>query len=355
MNNVVELAQRLISMKPCTTDAANEAIREVAEVLKMGGVPCEVLENEGHLMVAARIGHGTRTLVLNGHIDVVPGSERQFQPYIEEGKLYGRGSYDMIGACAVMIMLMCELVRKPPDIQIVLTISSTEETAGAYCTKHMISCGYTGDFAICGEPTNLRISVMSKGVFRVRITVRGKSAHASRPWLGENALLKAVELFHQIEQLPFAHSKNKYFDGASINLSRLSGGTVINQVPESAEIVLDIRFVPGDSPEEMLSQINSLKGDFSVEVIRTGAAVMVSEQNKYLKTLEQITRKYTGADDILMAQHGAADTIFFQEKGIPSVEFGLTGAGHHGSQEFIFMDSLEIYRSILLDLIHKLA
>lgn len=354
MYSSIELTQRLITMKPCTTEAANETVGEVVKILRAAGVQCEVLENEGHLMVVAWIGTGARTLMLNGHLDVVPGNVEQYIPYIENERLYGRGSYDMLGACAVMIMLMCELANRQLNTKVILTLSTTEETNGAFCTKYILDSGFTGDFAICGEPTNLCISVMSKGVFRVKITVYGKTAHSSRPWLGENALVKAMELFHKIEQLPFAHQKNKYFNGASINLSKLDGGLVINQVPDIATMILDIRSIPGYKPKDILSEINSIGGDFCVEIISTGDAVMVDENNEYLKMLERMTQFHTGKSNLLIGQHGTADTIYFQGKGIPSVEFGPIGAGHHGSMEYVLIESLETYRKILLDMINEL-
>lgn len=354
MNDIIQLTQKFIKLRSCTTENANIAIHEIVAILKRANVEYEILENQGHLMLAAWVGEGERTLILNGHIDVVPGNKQQYEPYIDDGKLYGRGSYDMIGACATMITLLCELANNPPKVRVVLTISTTEETNGALCTKYILDKGYIGDFAICGEPTNLRISVMSKGVFRIKINVIGKSAHSSRPWLGENAILKAIEIFHKIELLPFAQRKNEYFDCASINLSHLNGGIVLNQVPDLSEMIIDIRYVPGYEPHDILSEINSIEGNFSVEVISTGSAVMVDENNEYLEMLMRVTQSKLEDKNVLTAQHGAADTMFFQEKGIPSVEFGPIGAGHHGSQEFVCIESLEKYQSILIDFIKEL-
>lgn len=355
MVNPLELTKKMISMKPFTADNANLVVKEVETIFKNEKTDYELLENKGCLMLAAWAGKGDRTLILNGHLDVVPANEYQYEPYIQDEMLFGRGCYDMLGACSAMISIMCELSKTPPDIKVILILSTTEETNGEICTKYILDKGYTGDFAICGEPTNLKISVMSKGVFRVKINVVGQSAHSSRPWLGKNAILNAIKIFHEIERLPFASRKNIYFDGASINLSNMKGGHIINQVPDSAEMILDIRFVPGDSPENIIEQIKTVEGNFTVEEISRGCAVMVDENNEYLNILKEEAKKYSGVKNILTAQHGAADTVFFQEKGIPSVEFGLEGDGHHGSNEYIYVESLCKYKNILMGLISEMG
>jgi len=355
MNNTINLTKKLIELKASSIENANMAVREVEKILNDSGINVEILENEGHLMLVSSIGKGNKTLILNGHLDVVPANEDQYSPIIKDGNLHGRGSYDMLGSCAAMVTAMCDLVNEDLGINVLLTLSTTEETNGALCTKYILDQGHTGIFAICGEPTNLKISVMSKGVLRVKISVFGKSAHASRPWLGENAIVKAVELFHQIEQLPFAKRTNKYFDGASINLSILNGGKVINQVPDKAEMILDIRYVPGDNPENIIKEIRSIGDYFQAEVAGTLDAVLVEEDDKYLTRLKTITENLTGLSDILIAQHGTADTVFFQEKGIPSIEFGPTGAGHHGPEEYLNIESLETYKKIIIDFIYALS
>lgn len=355
MKNTIDLTKKLIELRAETKENANLAVKEVAAALEEYGIKSEILENEGHLMLVASIGKGDKTLILNGHLDVVPANEEQYDPVIKDGNLYGRGSYDMLGSCAAMITAMGDLVNEDLAIEVLLTLSTTEETRGDVCTKYILDQGYTGVFAICGEPTNLKISVMSKGVFRVKLDVFGKAAHGSRPWLGENAIVKAVEIFHKIEELPFAKKKNKYFDGASVNLSILNGGKVINQVPDKAEMILDIRYVPGDDPDNIMKEILSIDENFKAEIIGLLDAVLVEEDDPYLTALQSVTENLTKDEDCLIAQDGTADTVFFQEKGIPSVEFGPSGAGHHGPEEYLNIESLETYKKIIVNFIYKLS
>ena len=237
----------------------------------------------------------------------------------------------------------------------VLSLSTTEETSGELCTGYMVENGLTGDFAVCGEPTNLAVSVMSKGVFRVKARLHGRAAHSSRPWQGENALLKAYELYRGIEKLPFVTHKNRYFDGASVNLSMVRGGVVMNQVPDYAEMVVDIRYLPGEDTGEMLRQIRALDPTAEIEVTGTVEAVALAEDDPFLARLDRAVAAATKTDCVRFAQHGAADTVFFQAAGIPSVEFGPAGAGHHGPEEYVELPSLGIFYSCLDEMVRLMG
>ena len=82
----------------------------------------------------------------------------------------------------------------------------------------LVKAGYVGDFAITGEPTNLHVGVQAKGVLALRIIVYGTSAHGSTPWLGDNAVLKAIDVFRRIESMPFTLESSELFDRPSVNL-----------------------------------------------------------------------------------------------------------------------------------------
>src|SRR5947209_20016475 len=117
---------------------------------------------------------------------------------------------------------------------------------------------YVGAFAIDGEPTDLHIGVAAKGVLAVRVEVSGTSAHGSTPWLGDNAILKAVDVFRQIQAMPFAREASELFDRPSISLGRVLGGDRINRVPDFCAIDVDIRYLPGQEPKAILAAISAL-------------------------------------------------------------------------------------------------
>src|SRR4051794_15166201 len=178
------------------------------------------------------------TVVLHGHLDVVPAEAQQSTPHLDGDRLYGRGAYDMKGGLAAMMCASRDLAaQEKVKVHFVCCCdeeSEEDQSRGSdYIAREM---GYLGDFAITGEPTDMLIGVQAKGVLLLRIDVRGRSAHGSTPWLGDNAVLKALDVFRAIQSLPFARESSEMFDRASINLGRVSGGDVPNKVPDHCVI-----------------------------------------------------------------------------------------------------------------------
>src|SRR5436305_7945911 len=125
-------------------------------------------------------------------------------------------------------------------------------------TDVLVAGGYRGDFALTGEPTDLHIGIQAKGVLAVRVAVSGVAAHGSTPWLGDNAILKAHDAFRRIETLPFSRESSELFDRPSINLARIEGGDAFDKVPDRCELVVDIRYLPEQDPEDILEQIRTI-------------------------------------------------------------------------------------------------
>ena len=84
----------------------------------------------------------------------------------------------------------------------------------------------------------------------MRIEVHGRAAHSSTPWLGDNAVLKAIDVFRAIESLPFARESSEMFDRPSINLGRIEGGDALNKVPDQCTMAVDVRYLPGQDPDD---------------------------------------------------------------------------------------------------------
>jgi succinyl-diaminopimelate desuccinylase len=227
--------------------------------------------------------------------------------------------------------------------------SDEEEQRGS---DHLVEQGYTGDFAITGEPTDLHIGVQAKGVLELRIEVAGTSAHGSTPWLGDNAVLKALDVFRRIESLPFARESSDLFDRPSINLGRILGGDVPNRVPETCVIDVDLRYLPGQDPEEIVAAVSDLP-DARVEKVFHRAPVIVDRANPFVQTLaEALARVAPVAEQISVGRHGASDVISFLDAGVPAVELGPVGDGHHGPAEWVSVSSLELYRKALVEFAH---
>ncbi len=193
-------------------------------------------------------------------------------------------------------------------------------------TDAVVSRGLGGDFAITGEPTNMHIGVQAKGVLVMRIVVHGRAAHSSTPWLGDNAVLKAVDVFRAIETLPFSRESSEMFDRPSINLGRIEGGDALNKVPDRCEMAVDVRYLPGQDPGEILAQVRAIPG---IDVKRTfiHPPVTVSAHDPYVRALrDAVARSMPERETLSVGRDGASDAASFIEAGIPAVEFGPAGA-----------------------------
>src|SRR5438270_643944 len=196
-------------------------------------------------------------VILHGHLDVVPGHPDQVEPAVEGDRLIGRGAYDMKGALAAMMCALKDVERQERvRVRLVVVPDEESEELDERSTDDAVQRGLGGKFAITGEPTNMHIGIEAKGVLAMRIDVHGRAAHSSTPWLGDNAILKAIDAFRSIESLPFARESSEMFDRPSINLGRIDGGTALNMVPDHCTMAVDVRYLPGQDPSQLLEEVS---------------------------------------------------------------------------------------------------
>ncbi|HEY2636603.1 MAG TPA: M20/M25/M40 family metallo-hydrolase, partial [Solirubrobacteraceae bacterium] len=238
--------------------------------------------------------------------------------------------------------------RQECRLTLVVAPDEESEEVDRRSTDDLVAGGLTGDFAITGEPTDMHIGVQAKGVLMMRLEVAGRAAHGSTPWLGDNAILKAIGAFRRIESLPFARESSELFDRPSINLGRISGGDVVNKVPDHCEMAVDIRYLPGQDPGDLLAQVRAIP---DVEVTRTfiRPPAIVSRANPYVRALRAAVGRIAEGEAMSVGRDGASDAISFLAAGIPAVEFGPRGGGHHGPDEWVSIASLARYRRVLAD------
>ena len=213
------------------------------------------------------------TLVLHGHLDVVPGGRGQFEPRVDGRPPLGRGAYDMKGALAVMLIAAPRPARPGQ---------------GAAAAGHRLRRGVRGG----GEPRQRRPrrraassatsrSPASRRTSRSgcrrracwRCASRSGAARRTAPRRGSATTrsVKAVEVFRGIESLPFARHSSALFDRPSINLGRIWGGDALNKVPDTCVIDVDIRFLPDQDPEEILEQVVGAAGHHGADDVQAPA------------------------------------------------------------------------------------
>jgi succinyl-diaminopimelate desuccinylase len=352
------LAERLISYDTSRRDELAAAAGFVKGWLESRDIEVREHDHNGLPVLVADVGPAAGDapcVVLHGHLDVVPGRPEQFAPRIEGDRLIGRGAYDMKGGLAAMMCALKDVAgQERIRVRFVCVPDEESEELDERSTDDVVKRGLGGDFAITGEPTDLHIGVEAKGVLVMQIDVHGRAAHSSTPWLGDNAVLKAIDVFRAIESLPFSRESSEMFDRPSINLGRIEGGEALNQVPERCRMAVDVRYLPGQDPGEILAQVRAIA---DIDVTRTfiHPPVTVARTNVYVRALcDAVARSLPDREVMSVGRDGASDAASFIEAGIPAVEFGPAGAGHHGPEEWVSLTSLARYRRALGDFVRAL-
>jgi succinyl-diaminopimelate desuccinylase len=347
-DELVALAERLISYETVEAEGISEAAGFVKGWLEARGIEAERDEVRGLPVVKAEVGpEGAPTVVLHGHLDVVPAHAEQFEPRLEGDRLYGRGAYDMKGALAAM-MLTAASMRDQDGVRVRLGIVGDEESEeeAERGSDHLVDSGFIGDFAITGEPTDLHIGIEAKGVLALRLEVAGTAAHGATPWLGDNAVLNAIDVFRSIESLPFARHSSELFDRPSINLGRIWGGDALNKVPDRCVIDVDIRHLPDQDPIAILAEVRGLSG-VEARPLFTRPPATVGRDSPFVLALRDAAAAHHHGEPMSVGRDGASDAVSFLRVGVPAVEFGPVGAGHHGPAEWVSVSSLETYLQAL--------
>ncbi|HEX4363968.1 MAG TPA: M20/M25/M40 family metallo-hydrolase [Solirubrobacteraceae bacterium] len=346
------LAERLITYDTSTSDGLRAAVGFVKGWLEAREVPVTDREIGGLPVLLADVGPSDGPcVIMHGHVDVVPAHAAQFVPRIEGDRLIGRGAYDMKGGLAAMMCAVHDIASNGKvRVRFICVPDEESEDVDHRSTDALVEEGLRADFAITGEPTELHIGVQAKGVLAIRVEVSGIAAHGSTPWLGDNAILKAYDVFRRIETLRFSRESSDLFDRPSINVARIFGGDAFNKVPDSCTMDVDIRYLPNQDPGEILADIRAL-GDVRIVKTFQRAPARVSRSNPYVRALREAVSNSLDDEAMWVGRDGASDAISFLEAGVPAVEFGPRGGGHHGPEEWVSIDSLARYRRALGDFV----
>ena len=350
------LAERLMTYDSSTREGLRSAAAFVQGFLGSNEIDHEVREFDGLPVIMAAVGPADGpTVVLHGHIDVVPAHDDQFSPRVEGDRLIGRGAYDMKGGLAAMMCALVDVSAQQRVRVLFMCVPDEEsEDVERRSTDTLVAEGVRGDFAITGEPTDLHIGVQAKGVLALRIAAYGIAAHGSTPWLGDNAILKAHDVFRRIETLPFSRESSDLFDRPSISLNGIVGGDAFNKVPDRCEIDVDIRYLPNQEPDAILEQIRAIGPDLEVLKCFNRVPAMVARTNPYVLALRDAVGHSVGGDALSIGRDGASDAVSFLAAGVPAVEFGPVGGGHHGPHEWVSVSSLQRYREALRTFVERL-
>lgn len=326
-------------------------------------------------LAATKEGSGDgKSLTLSGHVDVVPVDEEEWtydpwEPTVEGGQLYGRGSNDMLGGVACN--LIAHEVLDELDIELAgdLTLQTTieEEDGGPGGVLSALDRGYQPDAAIITEPSGIpNIGMASAGVMYFRITVPGKSSHAARGNEGVNAIGKASKIYDALDNLDRerksrisyepAYRENPDLKGheTNLNVGVLNGGNWPSTVPSEAILDCRIGWPPGESRadvraevEETLEMVTANDDWLSAHPAELEWYGWNAESHE-LDTDEEIVQiaknhaeNVTAGETTFTGGNAGNDERFYNlYYDIPCLSIGPRGGSGHGADEYVDIDSL---------------
>jgi len=322
----------------------------VTGYLRESGIKVKTYQSHGKLsLIASRTLKKHYQYILCGHLDVVPANYKNaFKPMIRGSRLYGRGASDMKGVNSAMIKLLLDKSLKNTDLALMLT--GDEEVGGFDGINYLLNKkSYGCDCVIVPDGgTSFNLVLAEKAVMLIKITSKGKAAHGSRPWLGENAIEKLVLIYQEIKNnMPKADKKN--FWEPTVNLGKLNSGDAANKVPSSAEMFLDFRYPKKEQKNMILNLIKKavikqLKTNYQIET--EGELMTTPKNNPYIKKIIN-TAKKQGINLKIKKECGASDGRFFSSQGIPVLMFAPKASNAHIDNEWIDLNSLDKFYHLL--------
>ncbi len=319
------------------------------------GIKIRMLEKNGYeSLLAFPSGIDKPEVLLCGHLDVVHHPEPDsYQSQLRDGKIFGPGAGDMKGQLAIMMELIRHLKQENPAIPLGIAITSDEEIGGENGVKFLVKeAGVNCGVAVIPDGGSLTdVIVKEKGILHLRLTSTGLSAHAARPWLGVNALENLTADIAKIQSRfdtntpadvdPDDHATH-WFSTCGLTMLSTPNDSP-NRIPESANAVLDIRFVPPHNAEKVLAEIRKdLSKGVVAELIVSAEPTHLAPDDAFLSIVESVT----GTKSHLVRACGGSDGRFFCDQGIPVILSRPKVGNLHGRDEWIDIESMLSYFEI---------
>lgn len=348
MDPLLDVVERLVAVPSVSSDAAACArVMDLVDAL----VPQEGLHRTrgSHHLVISTSSRREAALVLNAHLDVVPARPGQFAVRREGARISGRGVYDMKGAAAVYVEILREVARltDKPDLQVQFV---TDEEIGGHCgAGTLVQEGFSGDFFVAGEPTNLDVCNRAKGVLWLTVRLPGRPGHAAMPWQAQNPIpVLSAGLARVLECYPLAEDE---VWRTTATPTVLRAGEAHNRVPEEAHLGIDVRWVAEDDPEAILDFVRRCFPGAAVEIVQLAPALDTPPDHPAVQRLAAIQEDRLGRAPSFVGAHFASDARYWGARGVPAVCWGPSGGGMHADHEWLDLDGLRAYHELVRALV----
>lgn len=354
-----DIFRKLVAIPSVCGDlpAAHEIINVAAQYLKPTGVYIRQFEENGYpSLVATTRDTKTPRLMLAAHLDVVPAPAAMFKLRKSKGNYIGRGTFDMKFAAASYITLMQELQPKLADYDIGIMLTTDEENHGQYGTGMLVERGYVPKVCLLPDGSeDWHIETFAKGRWFAQITIKGKSAHGSRPWEGDSASIKLVQL---LGALSAAFEFTQMPDTETLNIGMMNSGQTVNQIPDSAQASIDIRYMDIKTLERIKEKLEELCKKFGATLTPLndeGHPVINQLDNPHIATFARCVEKIVGVTPSATTSFGTSDGRFFTPLNVPCIITRPAGGGQHSNNEWLAIDGLQQFHDVLREYVNEIS
>lgn len=304
-------------------------------------------------LVAAPPGCARPRILMCGHLDVITHPDvTAYRSQIKDGRIYGPGAGDMKGALAVLLEVFRNIHTQLPNAPLGIAVTADEETGGESGIGFLVrEKGLRCGAAMIPDGGSLNeITIEEKGILHLTLECHGHSAHAARPWLGENPIEKMMGRLYALQTFfrELKKGRGHWYPTCSLTVVGTENKTA-NRIPSNATAVLDIRFPPPYTLNKMLKDVKQICGpDVKAEVIIGAEPTRLSPDPDYAK----VTAALTGQEVRQVRDDGGSDARFLAAEGVPVMMSRPLVGDLHSEDEWIDIESMvtlyRIYEQYLL-------
>ncbi len=369
---LIQQTQAMVQIDSINSDLEAGAVGEgaiaqyLAQQLQQIGIEPIIHEVEAGRSNVVGILKGTdngKSLLLNGHTDTVgvTGMQEPFSGAILDGKLYGRGSYDMKASLAAMLTVMKGFVDAGVSLAGDLLFTAViDEEYGSKGTEHLVQ-HYQADAAILTEPTNLRICCAHRGFAWIEVITYGRAAHGARHHEGIDANMHMGRVLREIETLSqtlLKQTPHPLLGTASIHVPLIEGGTSQSVYSAQCRIELERRLLPDDTLSDVTAQIQAIIDKLAQQDPQFKATVNtffsrkpyeIDPSAEIVQVVTDCTTNVLGSEPEIYGELWWMDSTLLADAGMETVIIGPTGDGIHADEEWVDVDSIMKLAQILRD------
>ncbi len=310
---------------------------------------------------------GGRSLLLNAHLDTVgvEGMADPFNPRIEDGRMYGRGTYDMKAGLAACMSALTDI--RPGELAGDVLLAAVADEEYASLGIQDVLTRIRADAAIVTEPTSLQVCIAHKGFSWHEIVTSGRAAHGSQPHLGIDAIAHMGRVLNRLETLQAElrrRTPHRLLGHGSLHASLISGGQELSSYPATCRLQLERRTLPNEDSATIEREIEGLLRTLAAEDPQFQASQRttlvrppfnVSEDEAIVQTLLREASVVLGKTPTTFGASFWMDAAFIASAGIPTVAFGPHGDGAHSVDEWVDLSSVDQCREILVRTIRSFS